>query len=396
MNRKQVSILSTFVNVLLTVSKIGIGLVAKSNSIIASGIDSLSDILSSFLVFLGVKLSEKPPTKKFPYGLYRTETVSSLLVFLMVLISSMTIIYDAIVSLLEKNFDLQVNVLAFGIMAFSSVVCGIMSYLKIKTGKAENSVSLVTDGKHSQIDVFSSIGVLLGIIFARYIPALDSIVALVLGIYIILSLIPLGKEVIEGVLDVADLEVENQIRKICEKQQVNLTEIKSRKVGARIFVELTITLPSEVKVGKADQIISDLQSLIIQKINSVEHVVIQVKGTDERFRMSREGKVQKFFEHGNKIYPSIDIRKKGRRTIYPYREDKQVDDFGAPEYLVEDKLKGKVKLSKKIKNPYYRIGRGHGVRFAKAIGADEVVAGNIGKNAKRALRRRGVRVRGRR
>lgn len=394
MDKKQVSILSTFVNILLTLAKVGIGLLSRSNSIIASGVDSLSDILSSFLVFLGLRLSEKPPSKRFPYGLYRTETISSLLVFLIVLLSSAVVIYEAISNLLSQNFDLQTTPVALWVMVFSSIISAVMAYLKVKIGKSEKSISLITDGKHSQIDVLSSMGVFIGLIFAKQIPALDSIVALIFGFYIVISLIPLGKEVVEGVLDVADLEVENKVRKICKDQQVELAEIKSRKVGARIFVELTIILPSEVKVGKADQIISELQELLIDQIDTIENVVIQVKGKDERFRMLREGKPEKFFEDNNKIYPSIYIQKKGKRTIYPYLDDKKIDEFGAPEYLIEDRKGGKVKFRKIVKNPYYKIGRGHGVRFARAIDADEVVAGSIGKNARGALRRRGVRVHG--
>jgi cation diffusion facilitator family transporter len=396
MNKEKISILSTIINIILASLKIGVGLAVRSNSILASGIDSVSDILSSFLVFLGIKLSEKPPTKKFPYGLFRAETMASLVVFLMVVVSGATIIYDAIQNLIQGQFDLQINLLSLAIVAFSSFVCAIMSYLKIKIGRRENSISLITDGKHSQIDVFSSIGVFFALLFSQYIPALDSIIALVFGLYILFSLFPTGKEIIEGILDVADPKVESEIELICKKQQLNLSEIKTRKVGGRVFVELVIALPSDIKVGKADEIVSELQSLIIEQLKDVEHIIIQIKGASERFRMSRAGKKEKFFLQGNQLYPSLNIKKRGRRTIYPYRENKQIEDFGAPNYLIEDEKKGKKVFSKVVNNPYYRIGRGHGVRFARAIEADEVVAENIGKNARRSLRVRGIKVRGRR
>jgi len=68
------------------------------------------------------------------------------------------------------------------------------------------------------------------------------------------------------------------------------------------------------------------------------------------------------------------------------------EDFGAPEYLVVDAKKGKEILHQIIKNPYYKIGRGHGVRFARAIQADEVKTINIGNNARTALGNLGVKV----
>lgn len=393
MNKKQISILSTVVNIFLAVSKLTVGIITGSTSIIASGIDSLSDILSSFLVFLGIKLSEKPPSRKFPYGLYRTETIASFLVFLMVVGSSIGILYKSISNLLHKNFVIGENLLSLVIMAFSAAICGTMSYLKMKVGRRQNSISLIADGKHSQIDVFSSLGVFLAILLFRYIPAIDSVIALLIGIYILVSAKELGKEVVEGILDTADLEAESEIKNICKEQEINLVDLKTRKVAGRTFAELMIAVPSDIKVAKVDQIISELQMLIIEKLKRVEHVVVQIKGGEERYRMLRDGKEEKFFLEKQKAIPFLNIKKHGRRTIYPIRKGRRVSDFGACEYLVQDEKKGKKIFEKVVKNPFYRVGRGHGVRFARAIDADVVVAKNIGRNARQMLRRRGVEVR---
>ena len=393
MNKKQVSMLSTIVNISLAISKLAVGIITSSTSILASGIDSLSDILSSLLVLLGIKLSEKPPTKKFPYGLYRTETIASFLVFLLVLGSSIGIIYESIGNLIHKDFAIQRSPLSLVVMAFSATICGWMSYLKIKVGKKENSISLIVDGKHSQIDVLSSLGVFSGILLYGRFPSIDSLLALLIGVYILISATGLGKEVFEGILDTADLEAEKGIKKICKTQEINLVDLKTRKVAGRTFAELMIAVPSDIKIGKVDKIISQLQRLIIKELERVEHVVIQIKGGEERYRMLRSGKKEKFFLEKQKAIPFPNIKKHGTRTIYPFRKGRKISDFGASEYLLRDERGGRKVFEKVVKNPFYRVDRGHGGRFARAVDADIVVARNIGRNARRILRRRGVKVR---
>ena len=122
MNKKNVSLLSTITNIILAGLKILIGLLANSSAILASGLDSLSDILSSFLVFIGIKVSEKESSSKYPYGLFRAESITSLGVFLFVLLASLGIIYDSTTRLINKDFDVHVSLLALGVMVFSAII----------------------------------------------------------------------------------------------------------------------------------------------------------------------------------------------------------------------------------------------------------------------------------
>ncbi|MBM4401665.1 MAG: hypothetical protein FJ044_00270 [Candidatus Cloacimonetes bacterium] len=136
-------------------------------------------------------------------------------------------------------------------------------------------------------------------------------------------------------------------------------------------------LPTEVQIGRADDLITELQEKLIARISRLEYVVIQVKGIGKRSRMLR-GRCAETLE---RIGPD----KLGYRIIEPFRDGKPYEDFGAPEYLVVDSKNDKEVLREIVKNPYYKIGRGHGVRFARAIQADEVKTVNIGENAKKAL-----------
>jgi cation diffusion facilitator family transporter len=391
-NKKQVSLLSTIANVLLAGMKLLIGFMASSAAIIASGIDSLSDILSSFLVYIGIKFSEKEVSAKYPYGLYRAESISSFIVFLFVLLASLGIIYDGVIKLVNQSFDVEVSMLALGVMLFSAIVSGILSFLKLKIGKIQNSVSLVLDGKHSLIDVLTSIGVLVGLLLSNINPIFDCVIGILIGIYILFETLKMGKDVIDGLLDTADEESEKKIRQICSSEEVTVSNIKSRRVAGKTFIELEIILPADVKVRKADEMILNLQKLILDRIEHIEHIVIQIKGGEKRHPISRSDNGGK-----KKVESSfVDIKsvpqKKGFRTIYPYKKGEISKDFGSDSYLIVDTDGSKIIQKKVVKNPFYHIGRSYGVKFVRLMKADKLVASNIGENAKKKLKQSNIEV----
>ena len=383
-NKETVSILSTLVNLVSGLLKIGLGLAAKSSALVAEGMHSGIDVFSSGITFIGIKIAKREPTKEHPYGWGRAEVLAGFVVATFLAIAGLGIIREAAVSLLGGEHEATITLLPLVVMLISVVTNEILARLKIKVGQKEESLALIADGKHSRVDVLSSSGVLVGLILTRFFPIADSLTALLVGIYVLYETIILGKEITENLLDIADPEVEKEIGKICQEQQVNLVTLKTRKIGARTSAELEISLPTETKISRADDLISELQETLISRIPRLEYVVVQIKGVGKRSRMIRGQCVETLERLGPE--------KLGWRVIEPHRNGQLYDDFGAPEYLVTDYQKDTQVREEMVKNPYYKIGRGHGVRFAQAVQADEVRVNNIGENAKKALKNLKIKV----
>ena len=377
MNKETVPIISIISNFVLCLLKVGLGITAKSSALIAEGLHSAIDIVSSFIAFLGIKVAKKKPTKIHPYGWARAEVLAGFVVTIFLAVAGLGIIWEAIEKILKGDHEAEITFLPLLIMGISVFSNEILARLKIKIGQREESFALIADGKHSRVDVLSSAGVLIGLWLTRFNPVIDSLTAFLVGVYVFWETFILGKEITENLLDVADLETEEEIKKICQKEQIELSSLKTRKIGPLTFAELEVSLPAEVKISRADDLISELQATLINQIARLEYVVIQIKGKGRRSRMIR-GKCAEILER-------IGPKKKGFRVIIPYRDDKPYDDFGAPEYLVTDFKNGKEVYKEVVNNPYYKIGRGHGVRFSQAVQADEVKTINIGENAKKAL-----------
>lgn len=275
--KEKVASISIFANVVLAAGKIIVGLFSHSAAILAEGIHSFMDIFSSTISYIGIKLSKKPADEKHPYGHFKYEVLTGTVITVILFVTGAGIIYEAYKNLLDPQI-LEIGWLAFTVMAVSAIINEIMARLKIKYGKKENSISLLSDGYHSRIDVFTSLAVFVGLILAKYWLYTDTILAILIGIYIIYESFVLGKEAIDSLLDIsAGEEIENKIKSIVQDEKINLASLKTQKKGSALTANLEIDLPGNLAVDQASKIADDLRSLLMIKIENMRYVVIQIK-----------------------------------------------------------------------------------------------------------------------
>ena len=160
--KEKISLISIFVNLLLAGFKIIIGFFANSAAILAEGIHSFMDILSSTIGYLGIKISQKPEDQRHPYGHYKFEVLAGLLITIILFGTGVGIIWQAYQKFLNPSL-IQIPFLAFSAMLFSVVANEIMARVKIHFGEKENSLALLSDGAHSRVDVYASLAVFIGL-----------------------------------------------------------------------------------------------------------------------------------------------------------------------------------------------------------------------------------------
>ena len=278
--KEKIAAISTVVNLILAITKIAAGVITNSAAILAEGIHSGMDILSSAIGLLGIKASRKPSDKKHPYGHYKFEVLTGLIITAILFGSGVGIIYEAYQSFLNPA-QIVIGYLAIGIMVFSALVNEIMSRIKIYYGKKENSLSLLSDGYHSKADVYSSLAVLLGLILTPYWSYADATLALLIGLYIMKQSFSLGKEATDSLLDVsAGEEIEEKIKSIIEKRKIELSDLKTQKKGSIITADIEIKLPSRLSVEEATKISNSLREELIKNIENLKYITIQIKSHD--------------------------------------------------------------------------------------------------------------------
>ena len=274
--KEKIAVISILANMVLAGGKIAVGFISNSSAILAEGIHSFMDIFSSAIGYIGIKISRKPEDQKHPYGHYKFEVLAGFFITLILFGTGAGIIYEAYQKFLNPSL-IKIPVLAFGIMIFSALVNEIMARLKIHFGKKENSMALLSDGFHSRIDVFTSLAVFAGLFLTKYWLYTDSVLAFLIGTYIIKESFSLGKEAVDSLLDVsAGPEIEEKIKSIAKVQKIEISSLKTQKKGSAVTTNLEINLPSNLSVEEATKISNDLRKNLIKEIESLKYVAIQI------------------------------------------------------------------------------------------------------------------------
>ena len=278
--KQKIAILSILVNIILAGGKIIIGFVSSSSAVVADGFHSLTDIFSSCIGYFGIKISQKPVDQKHPYGYYKIEVLSGVVITLLLFITGLGIIYDAYKNFLQPE-NVKVGFLATGVMIFSIIINFITSKIKIYYGKKENSITLLSDGTHDKLDVLVSIVVLIGLFLSKYWIYTDILLALFVGLYIIKESFHLGKEATDSLLDVSAGEmVENKIRYIIKERGIELASLKTQKKGSVITANLEIKLKANLRIEEATKISDDLKKDLVSLIENLSYVSIQIQSYD--------------------------------------------------------------------------------------------------------------------
>ena len=272
----KIALISIAANAALSGVKIAAGVLSNSSAIVAEGIHSFVDIFSSAVGYLGIKISQKPVDEKHPYGYYKFEVLAGAEITLMLFATGIGIIWESVQKVMAPG-KIEIGYLAFGVMIFSAVVNEIMARLKIHFGKKENSISLISDGIHSRVDVFASLAVFAGLFLAGYWIHADAVLALLIGFYIVKESLSLGKEAVDSLLDVsAGEDIEKKIKFISKSQNVEIGSLRTQKKGSVITANLEITLPKNLKVEEAEKISDTLREALMAEIDNLRYMSIQI------------------------------------------------------------------------------------------------------------------------
>jgi len=274
--KEKIAIISILANVILAGGKIAVGVFSGSAAILAEGVHSFMDIFSSAVGYIGIRISKKPSDQKHPYGHYKFEVLAGTIITIILLATGVGIIYEAYQSFLDPG-KIKISYLAFGIMIFSAVANEIMARLKIHYGKKESSISLLSDGFHSRVDVYASLAVFAGLFLIKYWIYTDSLLAFLIGVYIVKKSFSLGKEAVDSLLDVsAGPEIEEKIKTIARTQNIEISSLKTQKKGSAVTANLEIKLPNNLKVEEATKISNSLREKLVKAIEGLQYVAIQI------------------------------------------------------------------------------------------------------------------------
>lgn len=265
-------------NAVLSIIKVSIGFFASSTAMIADGIHSFSDVITTIAVIIGLKLSSKEADKRHPYGHERIESIASLFLSAMLFVVAISIAISGIEHIISGNYSVP-GVLAIWAALISIVSKELMYWYTIKYAKILNSSSLKADAWHHRSDSFSSIGSLIGIVGARMgFPFLDPLVALVISAIIIKVAYDICKQSIGQLIDESAseeiiLDMRRKILNINGVKEINT--LKTRQHGNKLFVDVEISVDAKLSVKEGHDIAIIIHNLI-EEDSTVKHCMVHI------------------------------------------------------------------------------------------------------------------------
>ena len=269
-------------NFALALLKLFAGIIANSKAMISDSIHSASDVLSTIIVIIGIRLASKAPDKEHPYGHERMECVAAIVLAMVLFVTGLGIGYDAIKTIVTGDFD---NIKIPGIFALISAIISIVGkeimywYTRYNAKKIESS-ALMADAWHHRSDALSSIGALIGIMGARLgFPVMDSVASLVIFVFIAKAATDIFKDAMDKMVDHAcDEETENMIRECIMKNEnvKGIDLLQTRIFGNKIYVDVEISMDASFTLGEAHDIAEIIHDDIEQSFSKVKHVMVHV------------------------------------------------------------------------------------------------------------------------
>ena len=355
--------ISVLANVVLTIVKGVAGVAANSTALVADAIHSLIDILSSALVWIGIKIADRPPDEEHPYGHFKAESLAELGVGAVILATALLIMYDAVHELISGKAP-EFETYALAAALFSAVVNEVLARYKIHVGMKTKSSSLIAEGKHSRTDVIASLAVVVGflLVYFGYWWA-DAVVAMAISVLIM----QIGGEILKNAIDVlmdrVDAETAFRITSYVEGirgiEKVDFVGVRGTWRNKIVEVHFTVSPGTSAEEIEA----------IIKRIEDIKKEMPEIRS----------------------IIPVVRVSRSVRKVAIPVDEEgNYTGDLNAPYFEIFDiKKKSRVK----IVNEYSKAERRKGYLIAEMLkhaGVDCVVLSRVGEGAKSHLKNMGI------
>ena len=276
-----------FVNLILTVGKVVVGLLGRSGAMVADGLHSASDFFTDIVVLLFVRMSAKPQDKCHDYGHGKYETLATVMVGLALFVIGAGVVWKGAMDIYRfvQGAELpQPEMVTLWAAIISIAVKEWLYRYTARVGKQINSPVTIANAWHHRSDAFSSIGVFLGILGARFLGpqwrVLDPIAALIVGLVIVKVSYKLMITGINELLEksLSDEEEEEIVGIIKENPSIyDPHHLKTRQIGAHIAIEFHIRLDGATSVSAAHEVCEDVEHRLKEKYGKATQVIVHVE-----------------------------------------------------------------------------------------------------------------------
>ncbi len=326
------SLRAALVSFLLAILKASVALISGSLALLSDALHSVSDLVVMLASWLGLKIAQRKPDERFPYGYYKAESLATLFV-------SMIIIYGAVELGIEavKSFFTATKMSLFFLALLTAFISAFASafvalYLT-RIGKSIGSQLLITASRERITDVISSLAVFIAILLANFgISYADGIVSLLISLLILRIGFESGKNAVFALMDISPVELEARVMRILRgaKHVTAVKSLKLRKSGPFVFGEVELAVRPGINVKQAHEISDEVEQRVKREVPEIESFTIHIEP-----------------QQPTRLRIAIPINEKSKQAMV-------AEHLGRSKYyMIVEAEKGKVTKLSIVKNPYF-------------------------------------------
>lgn len=280
--KQKIAALSIISNTTLVLLKLIAGILTSSVSIISEAIHSGLDLVAAIIAFIAVRVSSRPPDQRHRYGHGKFENVSGTIEALLIFVAAVWIIFEAYKKIIS-GAEVETIGVGIAVMAFATLVNWIISGMLMKTARKTDSIALEADAMHLRTDVFTSLGVMLGlsVLYFTKIQILDPLIAIAVALLIIKAAYELTLKALVPLLDVAlpayeEEEINNAIAQIHAEGIVGFHQLRTRKAGSERYVDMHLVVARNLSISEVHDLCDQIEKEIEDRLPYV-HVLVHAE-----------------------------------------------------------------------------------------------------------------------
>lgn len=255
---------------ILSISKISVGIWANSLAVVADGFNNISDLCVSVALLIGLKVSSRPADQNHPFGHERAEAVATLIAVSSMSLVSINIWLDVVKALFVEEAA-PIHPIAFYLSILSAGIMFCVYLFNNHLSKKTKNAALRAAAFDNRSDVFVSLGAAAGILGAKWGWAwIDPLAAFLVGGLILKTAIELGRPVVHALMDGSDQErlttIEEKVKEV--EGILEIRVLRARNYGKHLFVEITVGVDPDLTVFQSHQLTEEIE----QKLNGFEGI----------------------------------------------------------------------------------------------------------------------------
>ncbi len=269
-------------NAVLSALKIVVGLLSGSLAVVADGVDSSSDIITSVITLITAKLLAKPPDKKYPYGYDKADTIAAKAVSFVIFFAGAQLLITSVRKFISGTVSEPPAPMAIYVTVISIAGKLLLSLHQFRAGKRTDSSMLTANGKNMQNDVLISASVLAGLagIYIFKIPMLDTITAFLVSLWILKVAFNIFMQTSLELMDgTKDCTIYNKIFEVIDSVEGahHPHRVRARSIGNKIMIAIDLEVDGDMPLRKAHDIAHRVEKALKMNIDNVFDVAIHVE-----------------------------------------------------------------------------------------------------------------------